>query len=171
MKPFALLLCLFLCGSAFAGDERPLSGSAEIHWRQFTSTIAGAKGVVIFLGTPRRRDADPKPPASIEIEDYEFFREPHVATPKLAAELTKLVSDAGSFRDYRGAKFCGGFHPDLCVEWQFEQNGQQWHQRAFVCLGCNECRLVDKFSAVHSDMTKEAADEFRRILGTLQPKK
>jgi hypothetical protein len=171
MKTITLLFSLFVCGSVCAEDERPLSGSAEIHWRQFTGTIASAKRVVIFVGTPHRRDVDPKPPATIEIEDYEFFREPRVATAELATQLTKLVSDVRSFRDYRGMKFCGGFHPDLCVEWQFEQNGQRWHKRAFVCLGCSEWRLVDRFSAVHTDMTKEAADEFRRIVRTLQPEK
>jgi hypothetical protein len=89
-------------------------------------------------------------------------------TPGLATRLTRLVSDPLSFSDYRGMKFCGGFHPDVCIEWQFERNGQIWHKRAFACLGCHEWRLIDTISAVHTDMTKEAADELVRVVHDLR---
>jgi hypothetical protein len=167
MKTFTrtLLICLMGCPSAFPA----LSGSAEIHWRQFTGTIKDAKRVVIHVGTPRRLAANPKPSLpTAEIGDFEFFREPHKATPELAARLTRVVLDSNSFSDYRGMKFCGGFHPDVCIEWQFEQNGQRWHKRAFVCLGCDEWRLVDTISAVHTDMTKQAADELTGIVRELR---
>jgi hypothetical protein len=165
-----LVLWLLVGISVLAEEERPLSGGAEIHWQQFTGMLKfkAAKKVVIYIGTPRRRDKDPKPAEpTVTVADFEFYRKPHEATSQLAEELTKLVSDPQSFIDYRGTKLCGGFHPDLCIEWQFEQDGQRWHSRAFVCLSCHEWRLIDNSSAVHADMTKTAADELVRITHAL----
>lgn len=157
-----------LIGTSALAQAQPLTGSAWTHWKQFNLTITQAKKVVVYVGTPRRRDKDPKPPEpTIEIEDFEFYRDARDVTPELAKKLTTLVSDLHSFSDYRGMKFCGGFHPDLCIEWQFEENGQRWHKRAFACLGCHEWRLVDTISAVHTDMTKEAADELVRVMHEL----
>jgi len=165
----AAILCSLIPATVFGQESQPLSGSAEIPWRQFTGTLRDAKKVVVYLGTPRRGAKDPKPvQPTIEIEDFEFYREPHDVTPALAARLTRLVSDPLSFSDYRGLKFCGGFHPDVCIEWQFERDGQIWHKRAFAGLGCHEWRLIDTISAVHTDMTKEAADELVRVVHDLR---
>ena len=142
MKALSFLVCLALTATAFGEEPHPLSQSALIHWRQFIGTIKSAQKVVVYYGTPRRRDKDSKPTEStIEIEDFEFYKEPREVPIEIAARLLTLVSDLTSFSDYRGMKFCGGFHPDLCIEWQFEQNGQRWHKRAFACLGCHEWRL------------------------------
>lgn len=165
MKALASILCLLVSSSVYAEDAHPLSGGAEIHWQQFTGMIKEAKKVVVYFGTPRRRDRDPKPhEPTIEIDDYEFYRDAHNVTPEMAVKLARLVSDPHSFYDYGGMKLCGGFHPDVCIEWRYEQDGQHWHQRAFACLGCDEWRLVSTVSAVHTDMAKEAADELIRIL-------
>jgi hypothetical protein len=169
MKTLVALLWVVFCSSAFAADLRPLSGSGEIHWRQFIGTLRSAKRIVVYVGTERRRASDPKPEApTVEIGDFEFFREPLKAGPELAAKLTALVSDSHSFLDYRGMKLGGGFHPDLCIEWQFEQNGQMWHKRAFVCLGCHEWRLIDSLSAVHTDMSEGSAKELAKIVRELR---
>lgn len=169
MKTLIALLCVVFCSSAFAADSRSLSGSADIHWRQFTGTLRGAKNIVVYVGTERRGASDPKPRVpTVEIGDFEFVREPIKAEPELAAKLTSLVSDSRSFLDYRGMKFCGGFHPDLCIEWQFEQDGQRWHKRAFVCLGCHEWRLIDRLSAVHTDMSEASAKELTEIVRELR---
>lgn len=170
-----LLTWLSLAGLAFGEESQPLTGSAVIHWRQFTGTIKSAKKVVVYFGTPRRSYRDSKPvEPTIMIHDFEFYKEPQEASREIAAKLTALVSDPASFSDYRGMKFCGGFHPDMCIEWQFEEQGQRWHQRAFACLGCHEWRLVDTLSAVHTDMTKTASDEVVQIARSLRsevPKK
>lgn len=169
MKSILLLAWLSFAGLAFGGDAQPLAGSAVIHWRQFTGTLKSAKKVVVYLGTPRRSVKDPKPVEPITtIDDFEFYQEPKEVSSDFAADLTALVSNPASFSDYRGMKLCGGFHPDVCIEWQFEEKGQRWHKRAFACLGCHEWRLVDTLSAVHTDMTKVAGDEVSRIARSLR---
>ncbi|MEO6567711.1 MAG: hypothetical protein ABIO94_03030 [Opitutaceae bacterium] len=165
------LLCVAFCSSGLAADSGPLSGSAQVQWRQFVGTLKNAKSIVVYVGTERRRAIDPKPTeATVEIADFEFLREPLKVGPESAQKLTSIVSDSRSFLDYRGMKFCGGFHPDLCIEWQFEQDGQRWHKRAFVCLGCHEWRLIDKLSAVHTDMSEESAAELTKVVHEVRTK-
>jgi hypothetical protein len=169
MRPIILLACLSFAGLIFGSDAQPLAGSAAIHWRQFTGTLGNAKRMIIYLGTPSRSLKDPRPVEPIiMVDDFEFYKEAKQISPESAAKLTALVSDSASFSEYRGMKLCGGFHPDICIEWQFEQDGQEWHQRAFACLSCREWRLLDTQSAVHTDMTKTAADEVTRIFRALR---
>lgn len=169
MKTRLLFVLLSITVLGFAKEAQDLSGGSALHWKQFTLTIADAKKVVIYFGTPRRRDKDPKPSErTLMIDGFEFYAAACDVPGEFAAKLTALVGDFGSFSEYRGMKLCGGFHPDLCIEWQFEQNGQHWHKRAFACLGCHEWRLLDSMSAVHTDMTKAAADEIARISKALK---
>ena len=174
MKSFVFTLGLLLLIQGFAAErlsppnmyEHPtLKGGSAIHWHQFSWGLKDAKRVVVYYGTPRKWGKTTKlAEATVEIDDFEFYAKSVTLSPDLAEKVTALVLNPLSFSEYRGLKLCGGFHPDFCIEWQFEEEGQRWHSRAFACLGCDEWRLIDSSSAVHTDMPKETADELLRLI-------
>jgi hypothetical protein len=171
MKILILILCLSITTVGFGKEAQALSGGSAIHWSNFSGALEGAKKVVIYFGTPERRQNDLKPSEpTLIINDFEFYQKPLEVSPEYQSQLTALVCNPASFSEYRGMKFCGGFRPNVCIEWQFESEGQQWHSRAFACLGCHEWRLIDTFSAVHTDMTQSAQEEIVRITQALKAK-
>lgn len=171
MKALILILCLSVTTVGFGKDAQALSGGSAIHWRNFSISLKGAKKVGGHVGTPKQRqnDLEPSEPTLI-IDDFEFYQKPLEVSPEYQSQLTAIVCNPASFSEYRGMKLCGGFRPNVCIEWQFESEGQQWHSRAFACLGCDEWRLINRFSAVHTDMTQSARDEIVRITQALKAK-
>ena len=164
---------VFLCVCAVATAAPPDSkttDSSTIQWREFQRATQRAATLVVYVGIPRSiAKQDTAPANAIERGGYRFHPEPVSLTPEVAAQLEAIMADPSSFPPYRGAKLCGGFHPDLLLEWHHEHGEQSWIQQAFACLGCHEWRLIDPTTAVHTDMSQAAAENIGEIHTALTP--
>jgi hypothetical protein len=129
--------------------------------------VSEADNVLLWEGLPHQ---DNEPPlykeeraskASIRLGGFYFYDQPLEVTAEDAKQLTALFCNKDSFHAYKGEKTCGGYHPDWCVEWR---NGREVC-RAQVCLGCSEMKAFGPWTALHCDITRNALDQFRQLLG------
>jgi hypothetical protein len=154
------LLTVFGCASrperpnSYAPPVQPVSAGSYVNWRQFGLIIDKATSVYVYEGTPRNYNTEKRGPARsiIMIDGFEFYADAKRLDASKIEAINELIRNRTAFLDYGGMKLCGGFHPDYCIEWRFEEDGQISKSRAFACLGCHEWRLVDNMSALHSDM-------------------
>jgi hypothetical protein len=65
-----------------------------------------------------------------------------------------------SFRRYTGAKLCGGYHPDWCIEWK---DGESVY-KVLLCFHCEEARLYGPNNELWSDLDKKALKKLVEIL-------
>jgi hypothetical protein len=71
--------------------------------------------------------------------------------------LRELLSDYRNFQTYGGPKLCGGFHPDLLVE--FKEKGGTL--RVLICFGCHEVKFARPKGSFMVDMEDKG---FERLL-------
>ena len=49
-----------------------------------------------------------------------------------------MVTDHRRFMPYTKGKMCGGFHPDICLQWETEKETHH----VLICLNCGEMMYV-----------------------------
>ena len=121
--------------------------------------IAKADTLVVYEGLPRldengirRETAEHK---TFQKEGYYFYAEPLGVRPGVVERLRKIVANYRSFLAYGGPKFCGGYHPDLCLEWRTQD---QVH-RVYLCFGCHEGQFVGPKYDYMVDIDEPAYEE------------
>ena len=88
----------------------------------------------------------------VTIHGFQFYKETIAHDEADEKKLIALCSDKKTFGKYGGAKFCGGFHPDWCLEFT---SGREVY-RVLVCLGCHEARLYGpKKMLLFSDLDED----------------
>ena len=79
--------------------------------------------------------------------------------------VTALLSSKSSFARYRGnKKECSGYQPDYGIEWKTGEAATQ----ALICLECGEAKLFGTRSELHCDLSQEAAQKLKQLLGPYQ---
>jgi uncharacterized sulfatase len=174
---------------ASMGDERlqelrllladhwtPDKGSRESARQAFaqvatpTRTIARAKGITIYEGLPHQRwemdllDKELKTKQTVELNGFPFYQEKRLLEPEDAAALARTLSDVKSFEVWSGGKFCGGYHPDYCLEWR---DGEDIF-RAQICLGCHEITFFGKDLEIYCDIHEDAFEKLEPVLKKYQ---
>lgn len=154
-------------------DEVLEADTEENFARQIKSLVTGisqAKSVTLYEGLPhQRREAkvlfdELRTKKTIELHGFPFY---DVAVPieaRSEAKLIKLCGEKATFGRYQGAKFCGGFHPDCCLEFK---DGTDVYQM-LICFGCREARLYGPQGKVFSDLDQGALKSFVEILSVYQ---
>ncbi|MCA9120600.1 MAG: hypothetical protein H6822_35320 [Planctomycetaceae bacterium] len=108
----------------------------------FAAQISDAEGVVIYEGLPRGTAEDlariKSKSETIQIDGFDFYREPLVGKPTTVEKLRELLTNYQSFSPTLGDKFCGGFHPDIGL--RYTAKGKEAHTH--VCLGCFEILTI-----------------------------
>ncbi len=104
--------------------------------------IANADSVIVYEGLPRLDEAgierEKRENETFQMDGFDFYAKPIALEQEIIDALQRHVADYRSFIPYGGPKFCGGYHPDLCLEWH--TSGQVY--RAFFCFGCHEGRFM-----------------------------
>jgi hypothetical protein len=105
-----------------------------------THAAATMNDIRFFRGVPREKKEQPArvDQPQVEKQGYAFFSEPMNINSSAIESLRKKLVDYRQFEPYAGPKFCGGFHPDLCIEWDNDEGLQQ----VFICLTCREALAV-----------------------------
>jgi len=75
-----------------------------------------------------------------------------------AEELEALLADEKSFRQWRGEKKCGGFHPDYLAEWR----SAEATYRFLICFGCQEVKVYGPNRSLRCDIRDGCASSCRR---------
>jgi hypothetical protein len=146
-----------------------LPGCGEEQSKSFLAGVRGATGTTLYEGLPHQRwekDALKEELASKEtvtLNGYPFYIETLALSESDDRSLREIACADDTFEVPRGAKGCGGFHPDYCVEWR-GSDGSTY--RMLVCFGCDEAALCDSTKEVHLDL-REAANS--RIADILKP--
>lgn len=112
-------------------------GTAFEELRHLRKAISNAKAVTVLEGPPGIMTV-PTPPcdstAIVALHGYWFFADRTQVSGEEAAAFAKIIGDSRNFAPWGGAKACGGFHPDFCLEYQ---DGEETH-RVLLCFGCHE---------------------------------
>jgi hypothetical protein len=83
-----------------------------------------------------------------------------------ASSISKWFGDPETFRDWRGEKKCGGFHPDYTVEWK---KGAE-SVAVLICLSCHEIKAYLGRRAVRLDVNTKAYNHVRQLLAPSREK-
>jgi len=96
--------------------------------------------------------------------DFKFYTPSQAVDAKLLQAIHPLLTKAVA---YRGAKGCGGFHPDWSL--RFFQEGVCTDIQ--LCFGCHEIRAFDGKDWVYCDMNRVEMDQLKNLLTPLRQKR
>jgi hypothetical protein len=130
---------------------------------EFLKSVSEAESMIIYEGLPRASDDElaniKQKHETVDIDGWSFYSAPLAASPSIIEKLRSTLVDYRAFEPYTGVKFCGGFHPDFCVQWKV---GEQTHN-ALVCLRCFELAYVEPSGKRTFDFNDAAWKSFAQI--------
>src|SRR3954471_11373597 len=142
-------------------EEKELSTDLESH-KPLAGRIRVATSVTLYEGTPRvtkKSKSNPKAKV-ITIQGHPFYEEKLQLEEKDAKRLKELFVDVNNFAMWRGAKKCGGFHPDYAIEWSDGKNTVLFQ----LCLGCQEIKGYSENASLYADVKSKAFNEMKTLL-------
>ncbi len=152
--------------------EIPPGDSLETFTQNIEPLVAGiakASSVILYEGMNRQLSESESIDRGILYKNpmilrgFAFYETPIPVINEDSATLIALCGTSQTFGRYAGPKFCGGFHPDWCVEFIAGQDVYQ----VLVCFGCREARLYGPTNEVFSDLKKETFNAFLDVLEPL----
>ena len=126
--------------------------------------------LTLYQGLPRHRgsvdeqDAQYDAKSMIKRFGHVFYNTPNEVAAEDKIKLSDLVKDPQAFVQFRGYKFCGGFHPDVALVWGKGNNAVEIH----VCFGCHELKAFRKSVEVYCDIPNATFDELKKLLEKYQ---
>lgn len=125
----------------------------------FMESFLAADQVVCYEGFPRRlsdveREEQRRKRKTAKFEGFDFYDEKQEIVPDDLRSLQQIFGNYRSFQSYGGPKFCGGYHPDWCLEWTAGFSSC----RVYLCFGCHEARFVagDASTTLMVDLDEDA---------------
>ena len=150
--------------------HREFYGDTHENFREniapLVSGIGRASNLTAYEGLPhqyfekRLLEKELKAKASITFHGFPFYKAPIDLQPDDASWLTAHCSAATFYGTYGGAKMCGGFHPDWCLQW----NGEAGTYRLLICFGCHEARLYGPKREVWSDLNEDLLADLVEVM-------
>lgn len=139
-------------------DEARQSGRGIV--RSLMRMIGRTGSVVIEEGVARGVDNDALLAMAgreevRQTDRFWYHADPIRCSPAVAARLTALVIDPANLAGPGGGKFCGGFHPDLRLDYG--------GVTVLVCFGCRDIRYQTTDTTVTFDLTEASLDAFQAI--------
>jgi hypothetical protein len=131
-----------------------------------TGLLGKATKVVLYEGLPHQLweakllKEELKTKKTVKINDFPFYKDVLPLRAGDGKKLTSLFGQPGVLVPFSGAKLCGGFHPDYCVEWQLGKDVY----RAVICFGCHEVKFHGPKDSVYCDVNDAALAELKQIL-------
>lgn len=107
-----------------------------------------------------KRGAAREESGPVRLYGFDFEEGTLTISTETAEELSKWFADPDSFRNWRGEKKCGGFHPDYAIEWK--KGGKS--VVVLLCLGCHEIIAHKGRSSVRLDVNPKAYDHVESLL-------
>ena len=130
---------------------------------RFLDHVSASGELTVFEGLPRATDDElakiKNDNKTIEIDGWYFYAQPLPTKPSTVEKLRSTLVNYQSFQPYSGGKFCGGFHPDFCVEWK--TSGKT--HNLLVCLTCFESVYITPTGKTRFDFNDAAWKSFTQI--------
>lgn len=136
----------------------------------FFEGISKAQSVTLYEGLPHQLwemellEKELKEKKTVKFNKFPFYQTPIPITKEVARKLQALCSDVNNFKPYQGPKFCGGYHPDWCIEFKYGDKAIQVQ----VCFGCHEAAFNESEKHLMTDMNESVLKELGKILHPLQ---
>ncbi|MCW1884966.1 hypothetical protein OKA04_09530 [Luteolibacter flavescens] len=158
-------------GPAVVGHDPKLHSEKEIK-KSFAglgaivATLKDESVISIHEGLPRfppkakLPDSERKPEKTLRRYGFSFYQQDLKLKDEDAKTLRSLIRAPGSFEEFRGFKFCGGFHPDFAVTWKDGEVEVELH----LCFGCSEARVYRGGTEVYCEIGGESYERFKEIL-------
>ena len=135
---------------------------------KYLKTVSESDELTIYAGLPRgdkeqlqKIKDDYK---TIKIFDFDFYANPVEAKPASIEDLRSDLVDYQLFQPYGGPKFCGGFHPDFCIQWTAD--GKTYNMQ--ICFTCHEAAFITPDERLPFDLTDAGWKKFANFaLATL----
>lgn len=137
--------------------SEPVESSAG--WR---SAVSNAANLLIHEGLPHPSEKSFAAEAArkdVRTLDGQRFYTPGV-TANDPAGIAEIVSAAGTYHRFSGAKECGGFHADFALSWR---SGEA-EVNLLICYGCHEVLFTDGTTTLKYDLDHEAGRRLRQLL-------
>lgn len=132
-------------------------------FNKYITIISQAKELEIFEGLPRGTKQQLKKikdeNKTVEIDGWSFYAEPLKTKPSTIEDLRLALISYQLFEPYSGPKFCGGFHPDFCVE--FKTDDKTYFVQ--ICFGCEEAAFIAPSEKMVFDFNRTAWKTFADI--------
>ena len=134
------------------------------------SQIDDEKPLTIFRGVPRssssKKGAESNatdPSKLIKRYDFDFFRVPISIEPETRSLFNQLLNTPKTYKQFRGFKFCGGFHPDFSFVYRCKAGELEIQ----LCLTCHEIKLFQNRTEVYCDIESSAYEEIYKLIPSL----
>ena len=143
------------------------TGCGEEPTRSFVAGVSSATGTILYEGLPHQRwekralEEELASKATVRLHEFPFYKEALVLSKNDERALREIACAKDTFEVQSGAKACGGFHPDYCVEWR---GNDGCAYRMLVCFGCDEAMLCESTTKVFLDLRKAAYSRIKSIL-------
>lgn len=95
------------------------------------------------------------------LHGYPLYKEQLTIQGSDGEQLTAVLSAPTSFTKFTDGKKGGGFHADYCLEWKFGEGTTH----VVISLEGSEVKMYGPKSQLHCDLTPEAAQKLKQILG------
>jgi hypothetical protein len=140
------------------GREIPLFESIDMSaLRQFTDGIRTAESVELYEGFLWHRGKQ----EMLKKHGFYFYVPAIVPTEGDAEALRGHVLNEATFEEWRGVKFCGGYHPDWFIRWVSKDgDAHELH----LCFGCHEAKIYGPDYQLYCDVRGDAYKSLKSIL-------
>ena len=127
--------------------------------------IRDAKLLMLHEGLPHPFDEEAllnkeKSKPYEDLHGYAFYSELLSLTDDDTKRVSEMLGNPATYKQFRGEKKCGGFHPDYAVEWT--TNG--FCYMIFLCFGCGEAKVFASGTEYRFDLDGGAAATLKEIL-------
>ena len=158
-------LCLMVgCGRSTIDYKNPAASFQNLP--PLIAAIRSADRVIIHEGLPHDRwekkqfESELATKSTTTRRAFPFYRETLPPSEADQKALRELICADGAFEVYHGAKACGGFHPDYCLE--FKTSGDSIEM--LICFGCSEARIFGPRQETYCDIEQSAKEKLKKLL-------
>jgi len=128
--------------------------------------VSESATLTLFEGLPHQAWEAPALETELASKDtiqrfgFPFYRKPVQVTEADTKKLLSIIQAPGAFKEFRGFKGCGGFHPDYSLTWTDGNETSEIH----LCFGCDEIKAYHNDIEVYCEMGEKTQNEFIHLL-------
>lgn len=133
----------------------------------FAAGVKASSTVRLFEGLPHQMwegdmletELDTK--KTFKAHGHHFYQAEITPSEADTSLLAGLATAVATFKEWRGMKACGGYHPDWLVRWTASEG--QTHE-LHICLGCHEAKVYGSGYQLYCDVAGTAYEILKSTL-------
>lgn len=160
-------LVLLLLGTTAWAEEKPAKPPTDFSvLPELAESIAKANKVILYEGLPHQfferavLEKELANKKTVTFAEYPFYADTLELKQGDTKQLISLGGDRETYREFRGEKKCGGFHPDFALE--FHVGKEKYY--TLICFGCHEAIVVGPKTTVRTDLGEMGYKSLQAVL-------